>query len=69
MLPGCLTCWKTVSRDARYTPEIITRIQEPLKGVVFTDIDINAFPGDMVLKKRNLWNTSVSLIQQFNCTF
>lgn len=49
-----------IERNARYTSEIIARIQEPLKEVEISDININAILDEIVLKKRDAWNTHVT---------
>jgi GAF domain-containing protein len=49
-----------IERNARYTSEIIARIQEPLKEVEISDININAILGAIVLKKRDSWKSHVT---------
>jgi len=44
-----------IERNARYTSDIITRIQEPLREVEIQDVDINAVLSDVVAKVREQW--------------
>jgi GAF domain-containing protein len=46
-----------IERNARYTSDIITRIQEPLREVEVQDVDVNAVLSDVVSKVRELWRT------------
>ena len=47
-----------IERNARYTSSIIARIQEPLKEVEATIINLNAILDVLVLSKRDLWKSS-----------
>jgi K+-sensing histidine kinase KdpD len=49
-----------IERNARYTSKIISRIQEPLKEVEITSINVNAIIDGVVLEKRALWKSSVT---------
>jgi GAF domain-containing protein len=49
-----------IERNARYTSKIISRIQEPLKEVEVTSININAIIDGVVLAKRELWKGRVT---------
>lgn len=49
-----------IERNARYTSSIIARIQEPLKEVGITDVNINAILDSVVLGQRELWKTGVT---------
>ncbi len=46
-----------IERNARYTSDIIARIQEPLREVEDQDVDINAVLSDVVGKVREQWRT------------
>jgi two-component system phosphate regulon sensor histidine kinase PhoR len=52
-----------IERNARYTSEIIARIQEPLKEVEISDININAILDAIILKKRDSWKSHVTSSQ------
>jgi two-component system phosphate regulon sensor histidine kinase PhoR len=49
-----------IERNARYTSAIIARIQEPLKEVEITDININAILEEIVLRKKEAWKSYVT---------
>ena len=49
-----------IERNARYTSKIISRIQEPLKEVEVSFININTIIDDVLLEKRELWKASVT---------
>ena len=44
-----------IERNARYTSDIIGRIQEPLREVEIQDVDVNAVLSDVVAKVREQW--------------
>ncbi len=44
-----------IERNARYTSDIIGRIQEPLREVEVQDVDANAVLSDVVAKARDNW--------------
>jgi GAF domain-containing protein len=50
-----------IERNARYTSKIISRIQEPLKEVEVTSININAIIDGVVQEKRKLWKAGVTV--------
>ncbi len=52
-----------IERNARYTSNIIKRIQEPLKEVEITTVDINALLGDIILRRKKLSGTTKYLVQ------
>jgi len=45
----------TIERNARYTSNIIARIQEPLREIEVQDVDVNAVLSDVVDKVREQW--------------
>lgn len=44
-----------IERNARYTSNIIARIQEPLREIEIQDVDVNAVLSDVVGKAREQW--------------
>lgn len=44
-----------IERNARYTSDIIARIQEPLQEVEIQEIDVNAILNDIVSKAKERW--------------
>ena len=44
-----------IERNARYTSDIIARIQEPLREIESQDVDVNAVLSDVVGKVREQW--------------
>jgi len=46
-----------IERNARYTSDIIARIQEPLREVEAQDVDVNAVLSDVMGKVREQWRT------------
>ena len=58
--PTVVEILEIIERNARYTSTIIARIQEPLKEVEVTDVNINAILDAVVLKNREVWKASVT---------
>lgn len=49
-----------IERNARYTSEIIARIQEPLKHIEIQTVDINALLTEIIGKTSDQWRTTSS---------
>ncbi len=58
--PTIVEILEIIERNARYTSEIISRIQEPLKEVEIPRINVNAIIDGVVLEKRELWKANVT---------
>lgn len=58
--PTIIEILDIIERNARYTSAIITRIQEPLKEVEISDININAILEEIASRKRDLWKTGLT---------
>jgi len=48
-----------IERNARYTSDIIARIQEPLREVEIQDVDINAVLSDVVARVKEQWQADL----------
>jgi len=55
-----------IERNARYTSDIIARIQEPLREVEMQDVDINAVLGEVIDMMEKQWGPDIVVVQDLD---
>ncbi|HET90708.1 MAG TPA: GAF domain-containing protein [Chloroflexi bacterium] len=55
-----------IERNARYTSDIIARIQEPLREVEMQDVDINAVLGEVIDMIKKQWGAEIIVEQELD---
>lgn len=55
-----------IERNARYTSNIIGRIQEPLREVEIQDVDVNAVLDEVADMTKERWKSDITVEQQLN---